>query len=339
VAVVRRAIDKRALTLQVRALREQLDESQGLQALLIGRSPQMQRLRRQVLTLAATDVDVLIYGDTGTGKDLVARCLHEHSQRRRARYVAVNCGGLAENLVDSELFGHEAGAYTGAQRQRIGKLEHADGGTLFLDEIESMPLGVQVKLLRVLQERRLERLGSNREIDVNFRVVAASKADLKALSEQGGFRADLYYRIGVAFLALPPLRERRQDIALLFEHFVLQAASRYQVQAPLLSSTQLAELAAHDWPGNVRELRNVAERFALGLLEADHLITGGQASAPSTLPQQIEQFERALIIDALRRHHGETVAAARALGLPKQTLYDKLKRLRVASEEFRGDEG
>jgi two-component system C4-dicarboxylate transport response regulator DctD len=338
VAVVRRAIDKRALTLQVRALREQLDDWQGIQALLIGRSAAMQRLRRQLLTLAATDVDVLIYGETGTGKDLVARCLHEHSDRRRGRYVAVNCGGLPESLADSELFGAEAGAYTGATRTRIGKLEHADGGTLFLDEIESMPLPIQVKLLRVLQERKLERLGGNREIAVNFRVVAASKADLKVLSDQQAFRADLYYRIGVAFLTLPPLRERREDIALLFEHFVLQAASRYGVQAPALSAPQLSELQAHPWPGNVRELRNVAERFALGLLE-DQPMVGHEMAAPATLPQQVEQFERALIVDALRRHHGEAVAAARALGLPKQTLYDKLKRLKVSTDEFRGEEG
>jgi two-component system C4-dicarboxylate transport response regulator DctD len=338
VNVVKRAIDKRALQLQVRALHAQMDDWQGLQALLIGRSAAMQRLRRQVLTLSATDVDVLIYGETGTGKDLVARCLHEHSERRRARYVAVNCGGLPEALADSELFGAEPGAYTGATRTRVGKLEHADGGTLFLDEIESMPMSVQVKLLRVLQERKLERLGGNREIDVDFRIVAASKADLKVASDEGRFRADLYYRIGVAFLTLPPLRERREDIALLFEHFVLQAASRYGVQPPTLTPSQLAELVAHGWPGNVRELRNVAERFALGLLE-DQPMVGADASAAATLAQQVEQFERALIVDALRRHHGEAVAAARSLGVAKQTLYDKLKRLRVATDEFRGEEG
>jgi two-component system C4-dicarboxylate transport response regulator DctD len=337
VNVVRRAIEKRSLQLQLRALHAQMNDWQGIQALLIGRSAAMQRLRRQLLTLAATDVDVLIYGETGTGKDLVARCLHEHSERRRARYVAVNCGGLPEALADSELFGAEPGAYTGATRLRVGKLEHADGGTLFLDEIESMPMAVQVKLLRVLQERKLERLGGNREIDIRLRVIAASKADLKVASDAGRFRADLYYRIGVAFLTLPPLRERREDIALLFEHFVLQAASRYGVQPPALSASQLAELVAHAWPGNVRELRNVAERFALGLLE-DLPMVGGDATAAATLPQQMEQFERALIVDALRRHHGEAVAAARALGVAKQTLYDKLKRLRLATDEFRSDD-
>jgi len=330
VNVVKRALDKRALTLELRALHAQLNEGQGMQALLIGRSAAMQRLRRQLMMLAATDVDVLIYGETGTGKDLVARCLHEHSERRRARYVAVNCGGLPESLADSELFGAEPGAYTGATRLRVGKLEHADGGTLFLDEIESMPLPVQVKLLRVLQERKLERLGGNREIAVNFRVLAASKTDLKALSADGRFRADLYYRIGVAFLHLPPLRERREDIGLLFEHFVLQAASRFGLQPPPLAPAQMAELLAHAWPGNVRELRNVAERFAVGLLE-DQPMVGDEASAATTLAQQVEQFERALIVDALQRHHGEAAAAARALGLAKQTLSDKLKRLRLAT--------
>ncbi len=338
VSVVRRALEKRALTLQVRELREQIDDWQGMQALLVGRSAPMQRLRRQLLTLASTDVDVLVYGETGTGKDLVARCLHDHSQRRRARFVAVNCGGLPEGLADSELFGAEPGAYTGATRTRIGKLEHADGGTLFLDEIESMPMPVQVKLLRVLQDRKLERLGGNREVDVSFRVVAASKTDLKALSDQNAFRADLYYRIGVAFLTLPPLRERRDDIALLFEHFTLQASGRYGVQAPSLTLPQLRELLAHPWPGNVRELRNVADRFTLGLLE-DQPMIGTEMAAPATLPQQMEQFERALIADALRRHHGEAAATARALGVAKQTLYDKLKRLRVSPEAFREDEG
>lgn len=334
VAVVRRAAEKRRLTLQVRELRDQLENWHGIEAALLGRSAQMQRVRRDVLTLAGTSADVVIYGETGTGKDLVARCLHEHSDRRRANYVPVNCGGLPEGLAESELFGHEAGAFTGAMRVRIGKFEHAQHGTLFLDEIESMPMAVQIKLLRALQERCIERLGSNKLVPVDCRVIAAAKDDLKALSDRQKFRADLYYRIGVAFIELPPLRERREDIPLLFEHFTLQAASRYQRAAPILGSAQLAELMAHAWPGNVRELRNVADRFVLGL-PGDRLISAGGPEQPSSLPAHVERFERVMISEELRRCQGDVALTARALGLPKQTLYDKLRRLRVLAEEFK----
>ncbi|OUL99592.1 sigma-54-dependent transcriptional regulator [Variovorax sp. JS1663] len=335
VAVVRRAAEKRALTLEVRELRDHLENWHGIEAALLGRSAQMQRVRREVLNLAGTSADVVIYGETGTGKDLVARCLHDHSERRRANYVPVNCGGLPESLAESELFGHEAGAFTGATRVRIGKFEHAQGGTLFLDEIESMPMAVQIKLLRALQERAIERLGSNKLVPVDCRVIAAAKDDLKALSDRQKFRADLYYRIGVAFIELPPLRERREDIPLLFEHFMLLAASRYQRAAPILGGAQLGELMAHAWPGNVRELRNVADRFVLSLPGDRLLPTAGGAELPSSLPAQMERFERVMITEELRRCHGDVVLTAKALGLPKQTLYDKLKRLRVSTEGFK----
>jgi two-component system, NtrC family, C4-dicarboxylate transport response regulator DctD len=288
-----------------------------------------------VLNLAATSADVVIYGETGTGKDMVARCLHDHSDRRRANYVPLNCGGLPEALAESELFGHDVGAFTGATRVRIGKFEHAHGGTLFLDEIESMPMAVQIKFLRALQERSIEHVGSNKSIAVDCRVIAAAKEDLKTLSDRQKFRADLYYRIGVAFIELPPLRERREDIPLLFEHFVLLAASRYERAAPMLSSAQLGELMAHAWPGNVRELRNVADRFVLGLFgERLNLTADGHAQGRS-LPEQVEHFERSLIIGELRRQHGDAGLCAKALGLPKQTLYDKLRRLRISTDEFK----
>ena len=335
VTVVRRAAEKRRLTLQVQALRDEMDTWHGIQALLLGRSAQMQKVRRTVMNLASTSADVVIYGETGTGKDLVARCLHDHSDRRRAHYVPLNCGGLPEALAESELFGHEVGSFTGATRQRIGKFEHAHGGTLFLDEIESMPMAVQIKLLRALQERSIERVGSNTPVAVNCRVIAAAKQDLKLLSEQQKFRADLYYRIGVAFIELPPLRERREDIPLLFEHFTLQAAGRYQRSAPSLSGAQLAELMAHPWPGNVRELHNVADRFVLGLLGERLELAAQDQAQPSKLPEQIEQFERVMISEALKRQHGDVALAAKALGLPKQTLYDKLRRLRISTDSFK----
>jgi two-component system C4-dicarboxylate transport response regulator DctD len=221
---------------------------------------------------------------------------------------------------------------------RVGKFEHADGGTLFLDEIESMPMGVQVKLLRALQERSIERIGSNKAIPVDCRIVAASKSDLKELSDQQKFRADLYYRIGVAFIELPPLRERREDIPLLFEHFSLLAASRYGRAAPSLTSAQLADLMAYAWPGNVRELRNVADRFVLGL--PGERLTGGRGAddahaLPRSLPQQVESFERSVIVEMMRRHHGDQAATAQSLGVPRQTLHDKLKKMAISAEEFR----
>ncbi|MEX8495943.1 sigma-54-dependent transcriptional regulator [Sphaerotilus sp.] len=341
VSVVRRAADKRQLLMEVHTLRRQLDGWHGIQATLIGRSAQMERVRRMVRTLAAAPADVVIYGETGTGKDLVARCLHDHSARRRGHFVPVNCGGLPDNLVESELFGHEVGAFTGAIRRRIGKFEHAHGGTLFLDEIESMPLAVQVKLLRALHERSIERIGSNDPVAVDCRVIAASKEDLRLLSEQKKFRSDLYYRLGVAFIELPPLRERREDIPLLFEHLTLQSARRYGLPAPIVDGAVLATLMAHHWPGNVRELRNVADRFVLGLLGDD--LTGalgasGAQTPQRTLPEQVEQVERVLITEALRQHLGDVSAAARALGVPKQTLYDKRRRLQIDPAEFRTED-
>jgi two-component system, NtrC family, C4-dicarboxylate transport response regulator DctD len=336
-SVARRAADKRQLSLEVQSLRRQLEQRQGIEASLIGRSAPMERVRRLVRSLSEAPADVVVYGETGTGKDLVARCLHDHSERRRGNFVALNCGGLPEALVESELFGHEVGAFTGATRRRIGKFEYAHGGTLFLDEIESMPMAVQIKLLRALQERTIERVGSNQPIAVDCRVIAASKDDLKHLSDQKKFRADLYYRLGVAFIELPPLRERREDIPLLFEHLTLLAASRYQRPAPMIDPAQLAGLMAHSWPGNVRELRNVADRFVLGLWTDGAALATGQAEAAHTLPEQVERFERAVISDELRRQHGEMPATAKALGLPKQTLYDKMRRLHLAADAFRDE--
>jgi len=335
VDVVRRAVEKRRLTLEVQALRDKLQHWNGIEATLLGVSPEIEEIRRQILTLADTDADVLIYGDTGTGKELVARCLHEHSRRKAGHFVALNCGGLPETLFDSEIFGHVAGAFTGAVRARVGKLEWSNNGTLFLDEIESMPLGMQVKLLRVLQERTIERLGSNESIPIDCRVISATKADLQSLAAQGKFRLDLYYRLGVAIIDLPPLRHRREDIPILFEHFLLAAGKRYGRPAPILSQAQISELMAYAWPGNVRELHNVADRFLLGLLGERFQLQKVAVEAPATLAEQVSRFERALIEEELRRNHGNANAASESLGVPKKTLYDKLKRFHLTAEEFR----
>lgn len=324
VEVVRRALEQRRLTLEVAELRARLAGRERIEARLIGVSAPIERLRRLIVDIADTSANVLIHGETGTGKELVARCLHESSSRHARNFVPINCGGLPEQLFESEIFGHEAGSFTGAARRRIGKIEHASGGTLFLDEIESMPLPMQIKLLRVLQERVLERLGSNTPIPTDARVVAATKADLKTMSEAGAFRADLYYRLNVVTLELPPLRERREDVPLLFEHFVAQAALRFEREARPASPAEMARLVAYPWPGNVRELRNLAERHVLGL----GCNPGDGVVEPTALPlaQAVEQFERAMIADALRRHDGNLSRASDALGMAKTTLFDKVRK-------------
>ena len=333
VEVVRRALDKRRLTLELRQLKARLASRDRLEAQLIGRSPAMARVRQLVADLGNSAADILIQGETGSGKELVARCLHEAGPRRSGHFVAINCGGLPEALFESEIFGHEAGAYTGAGKRRIGKIEYASGGTLFLDEIESMPIALQIKLLRVLQERSLERLGSNTLIPVDCRVVAATKADLKALSDQSRFRADLYYRLSVVTLALPPLRERREDIPLLFEHFLLQAAARHQRPLPAADPTRQGRLLAYDWPGNVRELRNVADRCVLGIAAGAPPFSDLQPAGPRPLAATVEDFERALIAEALGRHAGSLARTAEALGMAKTTLHDKIRKYRLAQPD------
>ena len=325
VEVVRRALEKRNLVLQVRALRRQLEQRDQLEGKMIGRAPCVQKLRSTVAVLADSAADVLIHGETGTGKELVARCLHDASPRRHGNFVAINCGGLPETLFDSEIFGHEAGAYTGAAKKRIGKIEHASGGTLFLDEIESMPLAMQIKLLRVLQERTLERLGSNTLIPIDCRVIAATKTDLIELAANGGFRSDLYYRLSVATLDLPPLRERREDIPLLFEHFLLLGAARHQRPVPETTPGRIRQLVGYGWPGNIRELRNVADRCVLGIESGSPPFGQAQADGPTPLAATVEAFERALIADALRRH-GSLARTAEALVVAKTTLHDKIKK-------------
>jgi two-component system C4-dicarboxylate transport response regulator DctD len=334
VDTVVRAVEKRVLRSAVDDLRRQLQQRSGIAASLLGQSVAMQRLRERIQKLASTSADVMILGETGTGKELVARCLHDHSSRCDRNYVAINCGGLPESMFESELFGHEAGAFTSAARRRIGKIEHANGGTLLFDEIESMPMLMQTKLLRVIQERRLERLGSNAEVKLDLRIVAATKCDLLELSNRQAFRADLYYRLNVAVLRLPPLRERREDIPLLFQHFIVQAESRYGCAAPEITPGHLRQLMAHDWPGNVREVRNAADRFVLSL-GGPQSVDDVAEDAHSPLTDQMDRIERALIEQALRRGEGRVSRAMELLGTAKKTFYDKVHKHGISLDEFR----
>ena len=327
---LRRALEKRQLILENRRLHEQADLREQIDGRLLGVSRSLQTLRRQVMELAPLPVNVLIRGETGSGKELVARCLHDFGPRADKPFVALNCSAIPEQLFEAELFGHESGAFTGAQGKRIGKLEYADGGTLFLDEIESMPLAQQAKLLRVLQEQKLERLGSNQSISVNLRVVAATKPDLLDEARAGRFREDLAYRLTVAELRLAPLRERREDIALLYDAFSRQAAERLGRSLQVLSGPQLSRLLCHAWPGNVRELANVAERDVLGL---------GEPQLPDTdvgqsLVAQQEAFEAQCLRAALTRHKGDIKAVLHELQLPRRTLNEKMQRHGLVREAF-----
>jgi two-component system C4-dicarboxylate transport response regulator DctD len=330
---LRRALEKRTLVLENRRLHELADNRSRLDATLLGLSPAMQTLRRQVQDLAQLPVNVLIRGETGSGKEMVAHCLHEFGPRANKPFVAVNCAAIPEQLFEAELFGHESGAFTGAQGKRIGKLEFAHGGTLFLDEIESMPLAQQVKLLRVIQDRRLERLGSNQSIEVDLRIIAATKPDLLEEAKAGRFREDLAYRLNIAELRLPPLRERREDIPLLFGHFSRQAAERMGRRAPTLTGDQLSHLLSHDWPGNVRELANAAERQVLGL---DNPASVDMPAGKSLAAQQ-EAFEAHCLGAALSRHHGDIKAVLNELQLPRRTLNEKMQRHGLVREMFLPD--
>lgn len=337
ISIIYRALEKRCLVLENRGLRRELGTARELEGRLIGKSPAMEKLRKLVLNLADTDVDVLLLGETGTGKEVTARCLHDFGRRGEHPFIALNCGALAESVIESELFGHEEGAFTGANKRRIGKIEYAQGGTLFLDEIESMPANMQVRLLRILQERALERVGGNESVNVNIRVIAASKVDLREAVAAGSFREDLQYRLQVAQVKLAPLRGRIEDVPLLFRNFVDAAALRYRRPMPDIDTATLQALMQRPWPGNVRELRNVAERFVLGLNEPEDLVgegIGSDAGASNSLGEQMACFARAAIAKALKSHNGQIGVTAEALGLPRKTLYLRMQKYDLNREDF-----
>ncbi|AYD04116.1 sigma-54 dependent transcriptional regulator [Neorhizobium sp. NCHU2750] len=335
VQCVRHAAEKRGLVIENRRLKAAGNNGDdGLP--LLGQTPVMERLRHMLRQIADTDVDVLVTGETGTGKEVVASALHAWSRRAKSNFVALNCGALPEQVIESELFGHEPGAFTGAQKKRIGRIEHSSGGTLFLDEIESMPLSTQVQMLRVLEMREVTPLGTNEVRPVDLRVVAASKVDLGHPDQRASFREDLYYRLNVVTLTIPPLRERRDDIPLLFNYFARRASRRFDRPLPGVPRTVLEHLREHYWPGNVRELSHYAERFVLGL-EPSLPTPSAQAGLGfecGALPERLERYEADIIRETLTEYAGDVQQTIAALGIPRKTFYDKLQRHGIVRSDY-----
>ena len=333
VQCIRRALEKRRLVLDNRRLRGLADEAASSWP-LIGQSPVMEHLRKTLRQVAEADVDTLVEGETGVGKELAARALHAWGPRRRHPFVAVNCGALPATMVESELFGHELGAFPGAVRQRVGRIEFANRGTLFLDEVEAMPPEIQVKLLRFLAEREVTPLGSNEVRSVDVRIITAAKANL---AEEGApaIRPDLYHRLRVAHVHVPPLRDRRSDIPLLFAHFVARAADRTRSEPPPMTRSAQHLLAEHPWPGNVRELAHFAERFVLGLEDAESI--GAPPGAAAGLREKVDLYEADLIREALAGSRGDVRKALEILGLPRETFYAKARRHGIDIESYRGE--
>ena len=327
VGAVSRGLEKRRLVIENRSLRDELVSQDGLDKRLVGRTPAMLTLRAETMALAQTDVDILIWGETGSGKEVVARALHEEGTRQKKPFVALNCGAIPMEMMESELFGHESGAFTSANKQRVGKLEYANGGTIFLDEIESMPIELQVKLLRVIETRSIVRLGSNKAIDLDIRFIAASKTDLELACQRQLFRADLYYRLNVVTLIIPALRDRKDDIPLLLHHLARDARTRYRKEIPEYTPSLMMQLMAYQWPGNVRELRNIADRWVLGLslgISSDDDL--GTNSAGASLSEQMSNIEKRLITKALIKNTGSIKKTYEELQLSRKALYEKMKK-------------
>jgi DNA-binding NtrC family response regulator len=349
--VVRRALERTQLAREHALLLERVQRDSGY-ANLIGSGAAMQRVFETIQKVAETDLTVLVRGESGTGKELVAQALHDRSARKSRPFVAVNCAAISRELVESELFGHEKGAFTGADARRAGRFETADGGTILLDEIGDMPLETQAKVLRVLEERSFERVGGAKPIQVDVRVVAATHRDLEYDVGKDAFREDLYYRLKVVEIEIPPLRERLEDIPALVDRALEQIAARLGREKKVISPQALARLARHGWPGNVRELRNVIEQAAVlssgdEIGEEDLHLGAGPTSVPTaeTLgvtfgeakKLAVEGFERDFLLAALRRHGGNISRTAEAVGMVRQSLQQKIRELGLRTEDWNQD--
>ncbi len=349
--VLRRALERTRLQREHRMLLARVEREYGFEN-LIGSGRAMRQVFETIQKVAETDLTVLIRGESGTGKELVAQALHQRSPRRERPFVAVNCAAISKELVESELFGHEKGAFTGADARRVGRFEAANEGTIFLDEIGDMAPETQAKVLRVLQERAFERVGGNQVQKVDVRVVAATHRDLEGEVRRGRFREDLYYRLRVVEIALPPLRERTEDMPALAQRLLEQVAERLGREPKRLSANALARLARHPWPGNVRELRNVLEQAAvlssgLAIEEQDLNLGPAEAdSAPATpdagddMPfreakdRMVLDFERGYLLRALRAHGGNISRTAEAIGMVRQSLQQKIRELGLRAEDW-----
>jgi len=342
--MVRKGLKERHLRFENQYLRKQLDEKYGFHN-IIGTGRGMKRIFELVNTIAGLSSTVLIQGETGTGKELIAKAIHFNSPRKDQKLVSINCGAIPENLLESELFGHVKGAFTGAVQTRIGRFEQANGGTIFLDEIGNMPVSLQVKLLRVLQEREFERVGGNSTVKVDVRIVAATSSNLEQMVKEGTFREDLYYRLNVIPINLPPLKERREDVPLLVQRFIEHFCETHKLELKTVSTQVMKALMAYDWPGNVRQLENIVERMVA-------LTANRPAILPADLPGEIQNrvslnfvplieipeeginfqnvvtdMERELILQSLRKTNGNKKLAAKLLNLKRTTLIEKIKRI------------
>jgi DNA-binding NtrC family response regulator len=337
--VVNKALEMRNLRDENRQLKEQLGRRYEFDN-IIGRSPQMQDIFATILRVAPSRATVLLAGESGVGKDLIARAIHFHSPRAEKQMVKINCTSIPENLMESELFGYEKGAFTGAQTSKPGKFEQADGGTVFLDEIGDVPAVIQVKLLRVLQEREFERLGSNKTQHIDVRVIAATNQDLRRALEDGTFREDLYYRLNVVPMDIPPLRARKEDIPYLAKHFVTKLAPESGTHVTSITEAAIDKLLTYDWPGNVRELENVIERslvMATGEkldaadIRLDMTLRPRQVTGEFSLPggMSLDQYEQEIIKQALKKADGNKSQAARLLGLTRNALRYRLTQMGI----------
>jgi DNA-binding NtrC family response regulator len=342
-AIVQKVMALQSLRAENQRMREELDRRYQFDN-IIGRSPAMREIFHTVERVAPTRATVLLAGESGVGKDMIARAIHQHSPRKNHAFVKINCTALPENLMESELFGYEKGAFTGANATKPGKFEQADQGTAFLDEIGDVPGSIQVKLLRILQERQFERLGSNVTRNVDVRVIAATNVDLRAALEEGRFREDLYYRLNVVPISIPPLRDRKEDIPFLAIHFVDKLSKDLASSATQISAAALDRLVSHSWPGNVRELENTIERslvLASGeilqpadiRIEAPRNVSAFGSQQAPLLPEgeTLEHWEQMMIREALRRANGNKSQAARILGLTRNALRYRLSQMGLES--------
>ena len=344
-AVIRRGVEKWSLSTENALMKTASEEENKLDVQILGDSSVMQDLRDRIAKVAVHDTTILINGESGTGKGLVARSIHAQSSRKKGRFVAISCAAMPETLVESELFGHEKGAFSSAVTTRIGKFEYASGGTLFLDDVATLPMEIQAKLLRVLQEREITRLGSNRTIPVDVRVVSATNENLQELVGKGRFREDLYWRLCGVPLDLPALRDRGDDLKLLLEHFIAQNCRKYQKPMPNIPDDVIGALNAHQFPGNVRELQRLAETMVVlaenneaGLstlpiqliLDSSHKVGGKLEHRP--LKEAVHEFEKQVILRALKEENGNQSKASSRLGIHRNTLILKMQELGIPNK-------